>query len=78
MRILLKIVKKVYKSGFIKIRMMFEDDNAWKKHYEDWKRVLSNIKVPNENISYEPTIEQVKARVKVIEELIKNYDITHA
>lgn len=71
-------VKKVYKTGFIKIRMMFEDDNAWKSHCEDWKRVLSNIKVPSKEILYEPTIEQVKARVKVIEELIKNYETTHA
>ena len=57
---------------------MFGDDISWNAHYEDWKQVLSKIKVPTKDEYGRSTIAQVTHRVDTIKGLIKDYELSHS
>lgn len=56
---------------------MYSDDNTWRLHYEDWKRVVRGIKTPVSVNAYEPTKEQTESRIRTINALIIDYEVDH-
>jgi hypothetical protein len=56
---------------------MFGDESVYKAHYEDWKQVLTKIKVPTRNEYGRATIAQVQHRVDTIKKIIKDYELSH-
>lgn len=57
---------------------MFGDESVWKAHYEDWKQVLSKIKVPTKDEYGMNTIAQVTYRVDTIKKIIEDYELSHS
>lgn len=60
---------------------MYSDDNTWKLHYEDWKRIVKDMNVPS---SYEKidghgatTKTQIENRIRTINMLIIDYEVEH-
>lgn len=49
--------------------MMYSDDKTWKQHYIDWKRIVARI---------EPVSPQNLYRIKLITNLINEYESSHS
>lgn len=56
---------------------MYSDNNTWRLHYEDWKRVVRGIETPVRVNAYEPTKEQTENRIRTINRLIIDYEVEH-
>lgn len=54
---------------------MYDDEDVWEKHYEDWKRIIENWKEPSPVGDVKP--EQDEYRLSLIKNLIKSYEAYH-
>ena len=55
---------------------MYEDDETWKLHYDDWCKIYEKVK--KEPTDYYTTKEQKEYRLECIKSLIDEYESSHS